>query len=90
MLRKLKNLFINTSENTSDSVKTIQTLDLCDDVWIEQNGEIQKGWVWGITRNNILILKTNKEIICVHYNRPLTQTVIENSNLKLYLNEKQI
>lgn len=43
MLRKLKNLFINTSENTSDSVKTIQTLDLCDDVWIEQNGEIQKG-----------------------------------------------
>ena len=47
----------NTIE--SKSLKTIKDLDFFDDVWIEEEGEIYKGWIFEISRRHITVVYDN-------------------------------
>lgn len=90
---KLKELFnrwfkIETSEIQPEP-KTLQTLDLFDDVWIIKDNEKIKGWVFGKTKNTIQVV-TEYDDFQFHYTRPLSASIVKNNNLKLILNESDL
>lgn len=48
---------MNANQNkTEEKKKTIKDLDLMDDVWVLDEGEIYKGWVWEISRRCITVV----------------------------------
>ena len=86
LLKIIQNWFKNENTEITVEPKTLQTLDIFDDVWVIKDNEIMKGWVFGKTKNTILVV-TKYEDFKFRYTRPLTDTVIKNNNLKLILNE---
>lgn len=88
-MKWIKELFKTSKQETEVPIKTLETIDLCDDVLIEENGEIRKGWIWEITKRTILVLTHDKEIVSIRYQRPLTQSIIKDNNLILYLNDTE-
>ena len=86
LLEKIQKLFKVETTEVKPEPKTLQTLDVFDDVWVLKNNEKIKGWVFGKTKNTIMVV-TEYEDFKFHYTRPLTVTSIENNNIKLLLNE---
>lgn len=71
----------------TETIKTLENLETIDDVWVEKNGEIKRGWVWEITKKTIIIaFYDSSEIIKIHYQRPLNKSIIKDGDLTLYLN----
>ena len=89
LLEKIQNLFKVEIPEIQSEPKTLQTLDIFDDVWIVKNNEKIKGWVFGKTKNTILVV-TEYEDFKFHYTRPLSATTVENNNVKLILNESDL
>lgn len=92
---KLINLFkkwfrIDVEEIQQKEPKTIQTLNVFDDVWIIINNEIHKGWIWEKTKNSIIVIYNSSNEFRFRYNRPLSQTVLNCDNATLILNENDI
>lgn len=90
IIDKIKNWFKIEETHQHIEPKTIQTLNVFDDVWILKERQIYKGWVYEKTKNSIIIIYNGLCEIKFHYTRPLSQTIITNGTNKLILNETDI
>jgi len=90
MWNKIKQFFIDlfSSYESLEYIpnKTLETLDILDDVYVERDNEILCGWIWEINKKSIYVILSNLETITIHYKRPLTQSIIKDENVTLYLN----
>ena len=89
ILKMIKNLF-KDSENSTKSLKTIKDLSLLDDVWVLDNDEIYKGWIWDISRRCITVVY-GPDLFDYKFRipRPLTDIKIEQDHKILYCNEPE-
>jgi hypothetical protein len=91
IIDKIRKWFkIEIEEFKPDMLKTIQTLNIFDDVWVLKEKQIHKGWVYEKTKNSIIVIYKELDEIKFHYTRPLSQTIITNGTNKLILNETDI
>lgn len=90
IIDKIKNWFKIEETHQHIEPKTIQTLNVFDDVWVLKERQIYKGWVYEKTKNSIIIIYNGLDEIKFHYTRPLSQTIIINGTSKLILNESDI
>ena len=90
LIDKIKNWFKIEEVTQYIEPKTIQTLNVFDDVWILKDRQIYKGWVYEKTKNSIVVIYNGLDEIKFHYTRPLSQTIIINGTNKLILNETDI
>lgn len=90
LIDKIKNWFKTEETHQHIEPKTIQTLNIFDDVWVLKEKQIHKGWVYEKTKNSIIVIYKGLDEIKFHYTRPLSQTIITNGANKLILNETDI
>lgn len=90
IIDEIKNWFKTKETIQHAEPKTIQTLNIFDDVWVLKEKQIHKGWVYEKTKNSIVIIYDGLAEIKFHYTRPLSQTIITNGTTKLILNETDI
>ena len=90
IIDKIKNWFKIEETHQHIEPKTIQTLNVFDDVWVLKERQIYKGWVYEKTKNSIIVIYNGLGEIKFHYTRPLSQTIIVNGTSKLILNESDI
>ena len=56
-LNKICNyLFEDYAPCNKDIIKTLENIETLDDVWIEKDGEIKRGWIWEINKKAIRFL----------------------------------
>ena len=81
-----KLLDINVIPNPK--IKTVKDLQLMDDVWIKEEGEIYKGWVWDISRRCITVVY-GEDLRDYKFQipKPITSTQIKQDNKVLFCNE---
>lgn len=71
-------------------LKTIKDLEIFDDVWVKENDEIYRGWIFDITRRNIVVCYGNQPLdFRFQIPRPLTLTEVKQDNKILYCNEPE-
>ena len=90
IIDKIKNWFKTEEIIQEIEPKTIQTLNVFDDVWILKEKQIHKGWVYEKTKNSIIVIYNGSGEIKFHYTRPLSQSIITNGTNKLILNETDV
>lgn len=90
IIDKIKNWFKVEEIIQEIEPKTIQTLNIFDDVWIIKEKQIHKGWIYEKTKNSIIVIYNGLDEIKFHYTRPLSQSIITNGTNKLILNETDI
>jgi hypothetical protein len=90
LIDRIKNWFKIEETHQHIEPKTIQTLNIFDDVWVLKEKQIHKGWVYEKTKNSIIVIYKGLDEIKFHYTRPLSQTIITNGANKLILNETDI
>lgn len=74
---------------TPKPLKTIKDLDVFDDVWIKEEGEIYYGWIYEISRRHITVVYDNaKRDYMFQIVKPLSNTQIEQDGKILYCNEQ--
>lgn len=74
-------------ENKTD-LKTVKDLDIFDDVWIKEDGVIQKGWIYDISRRCITVVYGNGlRDFKFQIPRPMNVTEIVQGEKILYCNE---
>lgn len=85
----LRKLFKPKGELVIKPEKTLKELQVFDDVWIEENGEVFKGWIWEISRRCITVVYDNgTKDYKFQIPRPLNVVKIEQDNKILYCNER--
>ena len=86
----LKKLFGNPIEVQPKPLITIKDLSILDDVWIKEDGEIHKGWVWEISRRCITVIY-GKDLRDYKFQmlKPLNRVCIEQDNKTLYCNKPE-
>ena len=89
-LNKIYNyLFEDYAPCNKDIIKTLENIETLDDVWIEKDGEIKRGWIWEINKKAILVAMYDyPEIIKIHYQRPLNVSIIKDKDIIMYLNHE--
>ena len=77
-------------ETKQSKIKTIKDLQLMDDVWIKEDGEIYSGWVWDISRRCITVIY-GEDLRDFRFQipRPMTNITIEQNNKILYCNKPE-
>ena len=70
--------------------KTVKDLQLMDDIWVKEDGEIYSGWVWDISRRCITIIY-GEDIRDYKFQmqKPLNRTTIEQDNKILFCNKPE-
>lgn len=86
MFEFIKNLFIKVEPIQEKQPVTIKDLEELSDVWIDDNGELYKGWVWEKTNKHIIVLYGDGLDYKFNIIRPLTRTVIAQNHKILYCN----
>lgn len=80
---------MNVNQNeTEEKKKTVKDLDLMDDVWVLDEGEIYKGWVWEISRRCITVVY-GEDLRDFRFQipRPMNVIVIGQDGKTLYCNK---
>ena len=77
-------------EQNPIKLKTVKDLQLMDDIWIKEDGELYKGWIWDISRRCITVVY-GEDLRDFRFQipRPLTNTIIEQGNKILYCNNPE-
>lgn len=93
LVEKIKNLFTRKQiENKTEILKTLETIEVFDDVILVINGVKFNGWVSGKTKGYLIICydadEPLKEIM-IPYDRPLNKTIVEFNDKVLYLNKNE-
>ena len=83
--------FTKSPEQNPIKLKTVKDLQLMDDIWIKEDGEIYTGWIWDISRRCITVvygegLRDYKFQI----QKPLSRTSIEQDGKILFCNKPEI
>ena len=70
--------------------KTLKDLQVMDDIWIKEDGELYTGWVWDISRRCITVIY-GEDLRDYRFQipRPLTGTTIDQDNKTLYCNKPE-
>lgn len=70
--------------------KTVKDLQLMDDIWVKEDGEIYSGWVWDISRRCITVIY-GEDIRDYKFQmqKPLNRTTIEQDNKILFCNKPE-
>ena len=86
----LKKLFGNPVIVQSKPLITIKDLSILDDVWIKEDDEIYKGWVWEISRRCITVVY-GEDLRDFKFQmlKPLSRMYIEQDNKILYCNKPE-
>lgn len=90
MFKFIKKLFNPTQETKIEAPKTIKELQIFDDVWVLDDGEIYKGWIYDISRRCITVVYAEDlRDFRFQIPRPLTLTQIEQGDKILYCNKPE-
>ena len=80
--------FFKLLTESNSELKTIKDLDILDDVWVEENGEIRQAWIFEKTRKHISIVYCDD---CSDYKfqifKPFNVTEFKENNKILYCNK---
>lgn len=89
-LTKFISKLTKNPEKRSINTKSIKDLQLMDDVWISEDGELYTGWVWDISRRCITVVY-GEDLRDFRFQipRPLTNVTIEQDNKILYCNKPE-
>ena len=92
LVELIKKLF--TRKQIKESIKdfkTLENINVYDDVIIVIDGIFYNGWISGISKNHLTICydtpKTKFVETIIPITRPYTQSIIEFNNKTLYLNK---
>ena len=95
LVELIKNLFTRKQikEQHIKDFKTLETIQVYDDVILVIDDVFYNGWISGKSKNNLIICYDApsdplKEVI-IPYSRPYNQTFIKFNNKKLYLNKDE-
>lgn len=70
--------------------KTVKDLQLMDDIWVKEDGEIYSGWVWDISRRCVTVIYGEDLRDCkFQMQKPLNRTSIEQDNKILFCNKPE-
>ena len=89
-LIKLIAKFTKSPEQNPIKLKTVKDLQLMDDIWVKEDGEIYSGWVWDISRRCITVIY-GEDIRDYKFQmqKPLNRTTIEQDNKILFCNKPE-
>lgn len=67
--------------------KTVKDLQLFDDIWIKEDDDIYKGWIWDISRRCITVVY-GEDLRDFRFQipKPMTAVMISQDNKILYCN----
>lgn len=69
---------------------TVKDLQILDDIWIEEDGEIYKGWIWDISRRCITVVYgEDLRDFKFQIPRPMNVGEIIQGNKTLYCNKQE-
>lgn len=89
IIQFLKNLTVQT-DNCQRKLKTIKDLQIFDDVWIKEDEDIFKGWIYDISRRCITIVYgEDLRDFKFQIPRPMNVTEIIQGNKILYCNKQE-
>lgn len=93
LVEKIKTIFTRkqTKEQPIKEPKTLENIELYDDVILVIDNKQYKGWISDLSKTQLVICYDEednpfKEIV-IPYSRPYNRSVIEFNNKKVYLNE---
>lgn len=94
LVEKIKKFFtrkqIENKTQKIDDFKTLETINVYDDVIIVINDIFYNGWISGKTKTHLLVVydAPNHPLneVIVPYSRPLNRSIIVFNNITLYLN----
>lgn len=70
--------------------KTVKDLQLMDDIWVKEDGEIYSGWIWDISRRCITVIYSEDlRDYKFQMQKPLNRTSIEQDNKILFCNKPE-
>lgn len=70
--------------------KTVKDLQLMDDIWVKEDGEIYSGWVWDISRRCVTVIYgEDLRDYKFQMQKPLNRTDIEQDNKILFCNKPE-
>ena len=85
---RLRDLFKIDPIKEETTLKTVKDLQLLDDIWIKEDGEIYTGWIWDISRRCITVVY-GEDLRDFRFQipRPMSATTIIQDNKILYCNK---
>ena len=89
-LTKLISKITKNPEEKISNPKTVKDLQLMDDIWIKEDGELYTGWIWDISRRCITVVYgEDSRDYKFQIPRPMTATKIEQDNKILFCNKPE-
>lgn len=89
-LTKLIAKFTKSPEQNPIKLKTVKDLQLMDDIWVKEDGEIYSGWVWDISRRCVTVIYgEDLRDYKFQMQKPLNRTSIEQDNKILFCNKPE-
>lgn len=91
--QKLKNLWTQPIKEIipPKHKKTLAEIEIFDDVWLEKENSLYKGWILDKTLSNFIIVYSNENKklfeINVPIKRPLDRTMIEYNGWNIYFDD---
>ena len=70
--------------------KTVKDLQLMDDIWVKEDGEVYSGWIWDISRRCVTVVYgEDLRDYRFQMQKPLNRTTIEQDNKILFCNKPE-
>lgn len=79
---------MKSPEEKKVNLRTVKDLQLLDDVWVKEDGEIYTGWIWDISRRCITVVYgENLRDYKFQIPKPANVSEIQQDSKILYCNE---
>ena len=70
--------------------KTVKDLQLMDDIWVKEDGEVYSGWIWDISRRCVTVVYgEDLRDYRFQMQKPLNRITIEQDNKILFCNKPE-
>lgn len=90
MFKFIKKLFKLNETKSLKKEKTVKDLQIFDDIWVKEDNEIFKGWIWDISRRCITVVYgEGLRDFKFQIPRPMNVTEIVQGDKVLYCNEQK-
>ena len=88
IIQSIRKLIVSTE--TQKKLTTIKDLQIFDDIWVKDENDIFKGWIWDISRRCITVVYgEDLRDFKFQIPRPMNVTEITQGNKTLYCNKQK-